>query len=227
MKTNKLLCALCGFLFLVSVLLQVVDSCCFARSFYVSEYAKNGTAASIGMSEEGLMRTTDALLDYLKDRRDDLIVYETVHGTEREIFDTREKLHMIDVKNLYRNAMRVKAAAFAAAAVLFAYMVLKRKDRPYAVLRDSFRRGGSLLGLFILFVLVWAVADFNGFWIQFHYILFDNELFFLDPNTEILINMVPETFFFDLVTRIILVFLAVMTACGACMLILKKREDRQ
>lgn len=223
MKTNKWICAFAGFLFLTAVLLEVIDSCCFSHSFYVQEYAKNNTAAVIGMSEETLMETTDELLDYLKDKRDDLVVYGEVNGKNREIFDQREKRHMVDVKNLYQTAMKVKLIAFAVSIAVIAVCVLRRKALLFEWLRDSFRYGGLLLAVFVIFILIWAVADFNGFWIQFHYLLFDNELFFLDPNTEILINMVPETFFFDLVTRIILVFFAVLTVFGGGLMIYGKK----
>ena len=38
---------------------------------------------------------------------------------------------------------------------------------------------------------------------MFHHIFFRNDLWLLDPNTDILIMMVPETFFFHLVFRIL------------------------
>lgn len=223
MKTNKWVCAFAGFLLLTAILLQVIDSCCFMRSFYVSEYAKNKTAETIGMTDEVLMETTEELLDYLKDKRQDLVVYGEVKGVEREIFDAREKRHMVDVKELYQNAMKVKWAAFVISVALFAAMVLLHKGSLYENLRDGVRYGGLLLGMFTAFILIWAVADFNGFWMQFHYLLFDNDLFLLNPNTEILINMVPETFFFDLVTRIIIVFFAIVALITAGLFAAGKR----
>ena len=49
----------------------------------------------------------------------------------------------------------------------------------------------------------YAFLDFNEFWTMFHHIFFRNDLWLLDPNTDILIMMVPETFFFHLVFRIL------------------------
>ena len=130
---------------------------------------------------------------------------------------------MVDVKELYQNAMKVKWAAFVISVALFAVMVLLHKGSLYENLRDGVRYGGLLLGMFTAFILIWAVADFNGFWMQFHYLLFDNDLFLLNPNTEILINMVPETFFFDLVTRIIIVFFAIVALITAGLFAAGKR----
>ena len=58
--------------------------------------------------------------------------------------------------------------------------------------------------------------DFNSFWINFHYIFFTNELFFLDPNKDILIQIVPERFIFDLVFIIVItiIFILVLAYYG-------------
>jgi integral membrane protein (TIGR01906 family) len=71
------------------------------------------------------------------------------------------------------------------------------------VLRSGWKNGILLTGAVILFIAIWALADFNQFWTNFHLLFFDNDLWLLDPNTSIMINLFPGSFFFDLVTRII------------------------
>ena len=65
--------------------------------------------------------------------------------------------------------------------------------------------------LFILFsilgISVYATFDFYDFWMNFHYIFFTNDLFILNPNTDILIMMVPQQFFMNLVFKIIFYFI--------------------
>ena len=88
----------------------------------------------------------------------------------------------------------------------------------------GYKRSVALLFSIIFAILIYAAIDFNSFWIQFHYLFFTNDLFFLDPNTEILINMVPEQFFFDLVMRIILMFISsVIVLFGLLYYLNKKR----
>ena len=108
MKGYKILSALAGLALFLSLLLTSIDLLCFNRSFFRWQYSLNHTAESIGISEDGLMNATNALLDYMQDKRDDIIVVEKVNGNEREIFDERETLHMVDVKNLYLNAMKTR-----------------------------------------------------------------------------------------------------------------------
>ena len=71
---RRILPALASLFLLIAILLTTVDALCFARGFYSYEYRKDNQAEKIGMSDEGLMAATDTLLDYLKDRRQDIVV---------------------------------------------------------------------------------------------------------------------------------------------------------
>jgi integral membrane protein (TIGR01906 family) len=57
-------------------------------------------------------------------------------------------------------------------------------------------------------------TNFTLYWDYFHYIFFDNDLWQLDPRTDVLIQMVPEEFFYDLVVRIIFYFIGGMVILG-------------
>ncbi|MDO4521362.1 MAG: DUF1461 domain-containing protein, partial [Erysipelotrichaceae bacterium] len=96
---RRVLGTIAALLAMISILLTVIFTVSFSRGFYRYEYRKGNQAEKIGMSDEGLMDATVTLLDYLEDRRDDIVVVTDVMGTEREVFDTRETLHMVDVKN--------------------------------------------------------------------------------------------------------------------------------
>lgn len=202
-----------GLLVLLGVLLTVIDGLCFAKGFYEYEYQKGAQAEKIGMSEEGLMDATVTLLDYLKDRRDDIVVKTEVHQTEREVYNEREKLHMVDVKQLYQNACTARNLFLLIAAGLFCFLYFTHKVSFLHDLYRGWKDALLLMILFVSFIAIWCIADFNGFWMQFHYIFFDNDLFLLDPNTSIMINMFPESFFFDIVAGIILIFVLVIGIC--------------
>ncbi len=223
MRKNKIVCSFSFFFLTLAFLLSVVDLECFDRSFYSREYEKNGTAEYMEMSPEDLEKTTDVLLGYLKDERDDIIVTADVAGVKREVFDERETLHMVDVKELYQNALKARNIALAAGVALLAYAVI-RSRRSAAVLKSGFQWGVGMIFVIISALAVWAVMDFNAFWISFHELFFDNDLYLLNPNTELLIRMVPETFFFDLVMRIVLIFLAGLIAAAFVIFRMKEEE---
>lgn len=208
MRKNKILFSISFFCLVISLLLTIIDVNCFDQSFYQKEYIQNNTSVETGMSEEDLWDTTEVLFDYLHDSRDDLNVQHEVNGNVREIFDSREKAHMVDVKNLYLNTIKVRNVLVIIGCLLFVISCLITKKQLITNMYVGYKRSVAILFSIILAILIYAAIDFNSFWIQFHYLFFTNDLFFLDPNTEILINMVPEQFFFDLVLRIIFMFIS-------------------
>ena len=51
----------------------------------------------------------------------------------------------------------------------------------------------------LVFFGFWIFTDFTSFWTWFHTIFFTNQLWLLDPNTDFMICMLPETIFYKLV----------------------------
>ncbi len=224
MRKNKILFGISFFCLIISLLLTIIDLNCFDQSFYQKEYVQNNTSEETGMNEEDLWDTTLVLFDYLHDARDDLSVQHEVNGTVREIFDSREKAHMVDVKNLYLNTIVVRNVLAIVGSILFVVAILLNKKDWITSMYIGYKRSLGLLFVIILAILIYAAIDFNSFWIQFHYLFFTNDLFFLDPNTEILINMVPEQFFFDLVIRIIFMFMFSVIVLYVLFYYLNKRK---
>lgn len=83
----------------------------------------------------------------------------------------------------------------------------------------------SVLGVLAAFAVVGicAAADFTSFWVSFHHVFFRNDLWTFDPRTSLLIRMFEEKFFFDLVTRILIWFLAVCAGLLVLSFILWKK----
>lgn len=193
------------FLLAAAVLLTAVDLCSFDRNFYAKEYAADETAMRIGMSDEDLMNSTNALLDYLQKKRDEIVVTAEVDGGEREVFNERETEHMADVRSLYQNALTARnVMAVCGFILLIAACALSRKDFSH-VMRRGYQYGLMLMMTLAAMAAFYAFLDFTAFWTNFHELFFNNDLWLLDPNTSIMINMFPENFFSDLVVRILFV----------------------
>lgn len=202
-RIKPVISAIAFFLLSVAAILTIVDIACFNRGFYEKEYAKDETAARIGMSDEDLMKSTNTLLDYLQDKRDDIVVEVEVSGDMREVFDERETAHMVDVKALYQGAVLVRNVTAITGFVLLGMVLVFSGSERLSIMKTGFVYGVGLVITLIAAIAVYAVFDFTAFWTNFHQIFFDNDLWLLDPNTSIMINMFPEIFFSDLVIRII------------------------
>lgn len=212
-RKSKVISVISSLCFFVAILLGIIFLTCFNHSFYQYEYAKNNQAEVIGMSNDDLMNATDTLLDYLEDKRDDIVVEADVNGSVREVFNERETLHMIDVKALCQHAKFCGGILFFIGCILSFILYHQEKNQFFSCSLYGMKTALLLMGIFVGFLAIYAIADFYDFWMNFHYLFFDNDLFILDPNTSIMINMFPESFFFDLVILIMVVYSIVIVTC--------------
>ncbi len=202
----------------------------FNRRFINSETARYGVAALTHMQQEEVDHVFDETLKYLEHRRDDLVIDTVVAGQAREAYNQQEKLHMVDVLGLFDAGYVIYYAAIgcllAAAAVLLAVKKEQKKE-----LAASYARA-VLIGFVIFFLLAAVIGilfytDFDRYFVLFHEIFFDNDLWLMDPRTCLMINLMPEDFFFDIVMKFGTVFLilaVVLMAGSAIFLLLRKRK---
>lgn len=209
-KRFKIISVISSLCLCISILLGIIFFLSFQHKFYSYEYQKNHQAEVIGMSDDDLMKATDTLLDYLEDKRDDIVVEATVNDCQREVFNERETLHMVDVKNLCIHAKTCGYILFGISLVLSFILFQKENKNFYQYFEYGFKVAIGIIVLFVSLLAIYALCDFYDFWMNFHYIFFDNDLFILDPNTSIMINMFPESFFFDLVILIMIVYVVMI-----------------
>lgn len=220
MKNKIISFILCLSLILITII-SIIDFWCFNKAFYQNEYKTLNTAEDIGMSQEDLNKTTDVLLDYLKDYDKTLDINVNVLGINREVFNDKEKAHMIDVRNLYQNVLKVRTIGIIIYVITFVLLCfnsgLKEIKKQYLKALIVFLFIFGLIGIFCL-------IDFDGFWLNFHYLFFpQNDLWLLDPRTDILIMMVPSKFFFDLCISIVLSILITLVGYYFIIKLLDKR----
>ncbi|HEY3315312.1 MAG TPA: TIGR01906 family membrane protein [Bacillota bacterium] len=196
------------------VLLTALQLVAFNPGFYRAEYRKYDRPAAIGMSEPDLMKATGVLLDYARGKRPDMKVEATVNGQRRLVFDERETEHMVDVRVLFMKGFALRWWALALAATLALVLRLLAGGRGLAVLARSFV--GVTAGWLVVFagLVVLFNLNFTGFWDQFHYVFFSNNLWQLDPDTSIMINMFPEEFFYDIAVRVVTIFAGTLLVLG-------------
>jgi len=200
----KLISVICALLLIAVILLTAVEFRAFDLNFFEAEYKKLGTTQTIGISEEDLMNTTVQLLAYIKGERSDLNIEAEIKGKKRQVFNQREIDHMVDVQKLYKNAYLFRTQAVVILVFLLGLLIALTGSRFPKVWATGYLFGTGLFALFVGVVASEIQKDFYNFWNNFHYIIFTNDLWLLDPQKDILIQMVPEQFFFDLVVKILL-----------------------
>lgn len=184
----------------------------FFRPFFRWQYQRLNVAESIDMEHDELMRVTTDLLDYMRNRRPSLEnVYGVVAGEERRFFSDIEIRHMVDVLDLYNIAFMVRNIAFfVMVAIILGMLFLKH--RVLYVLSRCCRE--VTVGFILLSVLLVGVIalNFERAFVRFHLMFFNNDYWILDPSVDLLINMVPLSFFIHISIFIALLLLVSSTA---------------
>lgn len=181
---------------------------------YYREQIEAGILPEAGIDEAALKALDGRLADYLKG---DAAALE-----DDPPFNDREMTHMRDCYALFSLLRRVRARLIPWAIVLIlgGLWILRDPRR----LRRCFVIAPLVwlipLGLFALY----AAVDFDRAFALFHHILFRNDLWLLDPRTDLLIRICPATMFMHMGIRIGLYTLAGVGAVTAAALILTRQK---
>ena len=112
----------------------------------------------------------------------------TAGGTQYAAFNQKEQHHMADVQDLFRLC---RGGGWVCAALVIALAIILRKDFPW---RTVSRTLIAILATVTVLIIL-ACVDFNSLFVLFHRIAFTNDLWLLNPQTDLLIRLMPIEFF--------------------------------
>ncbi len=217
-----------AFCLMIILLITSVEAVVYwTPGYFEREYTKYNVLDSLpSMTMEDLLEVTDEMMDYLKGEREDLHVVTVMGGQEREFFNEREIAHMEDVQVLFLRAMSLRRACIFICVLCLGFLFLT-KAPVRRVLPPSICAGtGLFFGITAILALIIS-GDFTKYFVIFHHIFFDNDLWILDPATDMLINIVPEGFFMDTAARIALLFGASSAVLfGICLFLTLRGRSR-
>lgn len=219
---------LSSFCLMIILLITSVEAVAYwTPGYYEKEYTKYNVAADVRMEMDDLLDVTEEMMAYLRGDREDLHVPTIVDGQPREFFNEREIAHMEDVRGLFIGGLRLRTGCIITAALCLLILILT-KARLRRVIPMSICAGtGLFFGTACLLAAIIS-TDFTKYFVIFHQIFFTNDLWILDPATDLLINIVPEPFFMDTAARIGLTFgisAAVLFLASFCILRRSRSEN--
>lgn len=226
-KIQYVLGILTAFCLVFILLITSVEAVAYwTPGYYEKEYTKYNVTARVRMEMSDLLEVTDEMMAFLRGDRSDLHVPTVVDGQQREFFNAREIAHMEDVRDLFVGAIMLRRVAVIAIIAALALLVLTRAD-----IRRLLPRA-LCVGTGLFFVIIAGLAaiistDFTKYFTVFHKIFFSNDLWILDPRTDLLINIVPEPFFVDTAVRIAVTFGgAILLLFAVCLFLIAKERKR-
>lgn len=210
----------------LSFALMCVCTLCAAIGFvgtddglYFKLQMRAGILDEAGVSESDLQKLDRALSRCLSGRADwneeadsdgTKPLSVVVFGEERPAFNAREIRHMQDCQTLFRKIGSGWGSAIGA--VLLALVLVNAacltKSRRQTV--GAICAGAALVIVPLAALGIWAAVDFGGAFTFFHEMIFTNDLWLLDPATDLLIRICPSSMFAAMGLRIALYSLAGM-----------------
>lgn len=219
----KLLGILCAFCLMITFLITSIEAVAYwTPGYYEQEYTKYQVTEAVQMEMDDLLKVTDEMMAYLRGDRPDLHVPTIVNGQPREFFNAREIAHMEDVRGLFLGGLALRRICLAIAAACILILAFRYRPQIRRLLPRALCAGTLLFFLLTAVLAAIISTNFTKYFVIFHKIFFNNDLWILDPSTDLLINIVPEPFFVDTAARIGLTFAAMTTALFlVCFLLIK------
>ena len=196
MKTRRLVSGLLGSALALCIgvvtLSLLLSGCGTSAPLMESMLRRHAPPETTGLPEDDYAPVAEMIADYLAGGRSEVSYTVPTEGGEREAFNARERQHMADCLSLFRLARTVLLAGTALTG-LVSVALLVRRDRRGAAF-------GCMLGSVALLALMaaaacWAALDFDGAFVLFHRLSFSNELWMMNPATDLLIRLMPLSFF--------------------------------
>ncbi len=182
------------------LLLTSLDYYSGNEKFYKNFQNRNDIAKEAGLSVEELNTVNSDLIQYLKTGENNLL---------EKHFNTREITHMEDVFKLFELGRTVRIALIIIAVILFAFSI-------YRYGAESTFKTSSITMLFVwglgAVLALLILSDFSESFIKFHHIFFDNDLWLLNPETDMMIRMLPQNFFMEMVYKILMGFVTALAS---------------
>ena len=167
-------------------------------SFYEFEFNKNNTSLKTGINHSDLFIIVDNIQDFFNEKSNEKIHMTTyINGIEKNLFNSKEIRHMIDVKNLILNIKFFNYLLWTTVIVILLIKISLSKDK----ILNTFRVIAKSYFIYSVSILISALIllalSFRWIFYFFHIISFNNNLWILDPRTDYLIKIFEEVFFMD------------------------------
>lgn len=149
----------------------------FSKNYYLYEFDKIKPEQQININPKFIRYSAQILSDYLSRKIDNL----EIPGF-KNFFNEKELEHMKDVKNIFRFIIYLTIIN-----AILIFMILKKQDLPNIFLY-------SFIPI-IIFLIFYLLIPFDKLFTNFHLVLFKNDLWLLNPESDRLIVLLPEEFF--------------------------------
>ncbi|MCR5566767.1 MAG: TIGR01906 family membrane protein [Clostridiales bacterium] len=182
------------------------------QSLIAVEMRRHTSPKVTGLPDQQYPEMGHMIADYLMGRRNDFQYYFTdSDGNMVVCFSAHEENHMADCRRLIGIAGSCRwILAGISLVLIIAAFVLRQYGKSFA---NGMLAGFGTAVLICLLCLAWGLMSFDNLFTAFHRLLFTNEGWILDSRTDMLIRLMPTSFFVSMGIKVLLAVAAVALVC--------------
>lgn len=139
----------------------------------------------IGMTHEEQQTFAQQTVSFMKGETD----------AQAACLNEKEQQHMLDVRRLVLLAQKASQLCTMLAAALAVAAAWTSAGRKKPVLLGAFAGCGVLILAALFLALAWQGGGFAALFVRFHEVFFSNDLWLMNPDTDVLIRMMPQLLF--------------------------------
>lgn len=182
-----------SFFIIISTLLYFIDFMATDISYYNNFHKENSIAKVSNLSENYIANASLSLVNFIK------------NGKEKELkssFNEKEISHMKDVYKLFQLDRKVYKSFFVLALAVIIFYFVKKDMLFFSYVKKYF------LPIYLILCAFLGICSifFSNSFIYFHKIFFANDLWLLDYDTDLMIRILPEEFFFILFLNVLVLW---------------------
>lgn len=228
-RTKKGIVAIAGFCFFLALLLLTtavtVYNIAGDRSLMAVEMRRHTPPRISGLPDEEYPEMGRMITEYLTGKRDTFQHYFTdAEGNLAVCFQPHEANHMADCRELIRKTGILRWILAGAALFLLAVGIVLRKYRNNYT--AGMIAGFGFTALMCVGLLAWGLVSFDSLFTAFHRLLFTNDGWILDARTDMLVRLMPTSFFVSLGIKLLLACTAAAAASLAAALMARNSGDK-
>ncbi|NLC31989.1 MAG: DUF1461 domain-containing protein [Clostridiales bacterium] len=146
-------------------------------------------------------------------------------------FTDNELLHLRDIKDLLglSHTLKHMALTLIISSFILSFPLKKKEPILFGEIKPLviFNWAAGIILAILMGVFLWGFIDFENLFIAFHQLLFRNDLWLLDPQTDLLLQLMPLGFFISYGVDIIKqngVLIILLPVALAALNIIKRRQ---
>ncbi len=196
--SRRILYFFLGLIGLFSLLCSIAASSVTNAALMKQGFALNASAGHLNVSPDRYADYAVAITDYLNGKTDlPRVPAQDGSGGAEDAFREEENAHLRDVRGIVSFLKWARWLGGGGTIALIAALYLAARDKQALLL--SLVRGFALTAAFLLAVFtalaVWGAVNFDGLFWTFHKVFFTNDFWLLNPRTDLLMALMPLSFF--------------------------------